>query len=612
MSKDTKDHAPAAEAGAGTNVNTGVAVVGFLLCFLAGVALMWGYDQHRRQVRRNRGRHGDRGRRVGRQRVARSHLEQGPDVGQARRAGHHRRVQRLPVPVLLSRRADARSGAHGVRTGQGPHRLEEQPPALPPEREARGRSGPGRLRARGQRRRSGSSTTRRSKTRARSATDSYAKWATEAGVKDIAAYKAGLGEPQVGRQGRQGPERRQGRGRAGDARRSSSTASSSTARSRSTTSRRRSTRSSRRRRRRSPRGRRSRASTSRCPRRTRRTRPRPRTKTRARRKTPRRCSRSPWAPARCSAARTRSSRSSSSATSSARSARESSRRSRVFATSTATRSASSGRTSRSPSTPPPSPAAEAAMEVRAEKGDKGFWDVHDRFFGDQKDLVNGQAPNVDAIVKMATRDRRERGQDQEGRSRSDAQEGDRRRPGPQRGLPGQRHAALLRQRPPPRRRSAAGEVREDHRRGDHEGAGAHRGRHEAERRLRSADEGRQGPPRAGEEGPPQVAPDQRPRARQPEREGHHPRVERLPVPVLRARRADGRAGDEGLRRAHQVRLARPSAADAPRCAARGAGRPRGLRAEGPERLLVDARQDVHQPAEDQARRPRRLREGPQP
>jgi protein-disulfide isomerase len=48
MSKDTKDpHAPAAEAGGGTSVNTGVAVVGFLLCFLAGVALMWGYDQHR-------------------------------------------------------------------------------------------------------------------------------------------------------------------------------------------------------------------------------------------------------------------------------------------------------------------------------------------------------------------------------------------------------------------------------------------------------------------------------------------------------------------------------------------------------------------------------------
>ncbi len=52
--------------------------------------------------------------------------------------------------------------------------------------------------------------------------------------------------------------------------------------------------------------------------------------------------------------------------------------------------------------PAAGPAAEAAMEVRAEKGDKGFWDVHDRFFGDQKDLVNGQAANLDAIAKMAT------------------------------------------------------------------------------------------------------------------------------------------------------------------------------------------------------------------
>ncbi len=51
--------------------------------------------------------------------------------------------------------------------------------------------------------------------------------------------------------------------------------------------------------------------------------------------------------------------------------------------------------------PAAGPAAEAAMEVRAEKGDKGFWDVHDKFFNNQKDLVNGQAPNVDAIIKMA-------------------------------------------------------------------------------------------------------------------------------------------------------------------------------------------------------------------
>ncbi len=52
--------------------------------------------------------------------------------------------------------------------------------------------------------------------------------------------------------------------------------------------------------------------------------------------------------------------------------------------------------------PAATPAAEAAMEVRAEKGDKGFWDVHDKFFAAQKDLMNGKDPNIDAIVKIAT------------------------------------------------------------------------------------------------------------------------------------------------------------------------------------------------------------------
>jgi protein-disulfide isomerase len=51
--------------------------------------------------------------------------------------------------------------------------------------------------------------------------------------------------------------------------------------------------------------------------------------------------------------------------------------------------------------PAAEPAAEAAMEVRAEKGDKGFWDAHDKFFANQKDLVSGSAPNIDGIVKTA-------------------------------------------------------------------------------------------------------------------------------------------------------------------------------------------------------------------
>jgi len=40
------------------------------------------------------------------------------------------------------------------------------------------------------------------------------------------------------------------------------------------------------------------------------------------------------------------------------------------------------------------PAAEVALEVRAEKGDKGFWEIHDKLFENQKDLSD------DAIVKL--------------------------------------------------------------------------------------------------------------------------------------------------------------------------------------------------------------------
>src|SRR5579884_971392 len=47
MTNDTKN-APGASSDTGAGgVNTGVAIIGFFLCFLAGVALMWGYDQHR-------------------------------------------------------------------------------------------------------------------------------------------------------------------------------------------------------------------------------------------------------------------------------------------------------------------------------------------------------------------------------------------------------------------------------------------------------------------------------------------------------------------------------------------------------------------------------------
>ena len=46
MTKETKNVAVSSSDGGG-GVNAGVAVIGFLLCFLAGVAVMWGLDQKR-------------------------------------------------------------------------------------------------------------------------------------------------------------------------------------------------------------------------------------------------------------------------------------------------------------------------------------------------------------------------------------------------------------------------------------------------------------------------------------------------------------------------------------------------------------------------------------
>src|SRR6202167_425446 len=47
MAKDTKNASVSATDAASGGVNPGVAIIGFFLCFLAGVAVMWGYDQKR-------------------------------------------------------------------------------------------------------------------------------------------------------------------------------------------------------------------------------------------------------------------------------------------------------------------------------------------------------------------------------------------------------------------------------------------------------------------------------------------------------------------------------------------------------------------------------------
>ena len=51
MAKADKDKSHGAEvrpsSGDPGGMSTGVAIIGFLLCFLAGAAVMWGYDSHR-------------------------------------------------------------------------------------------------------------------------------------------------------------------------------------------------------------------------------------------------------------------------------------------------------------------------------------------------------------------------------------------------------------------------------------------------------------------------------------------------------------------------------------------------------------------------------------
>ncbi len=61
--------------------------------------------------------------------------------------------------------------------------------------------------------------------------------------------------------------------------------------------------------------------------------------------------------------------------------------------------------------PAAEPAAEAALEARSAKGDKGFWDAHDRFYDDQEGPRERQGEGANlpiAIVKLASERRRER------------------------------------------------------------------------------------------------------------------------------------------------------------------------------------------------------------
>ena len=190
-------------------MNKGTAIVGLL-------PLLFGRDGphvgHRsQQGRRDRPRERSRSWLARSQRSAHSGHRQGPAVGQRRRAGHDRDLQRLPVPILHPRRADAEADQGHLRSAEGPPRLEE-PARCPstttpsPQRKRLRPSSPWAATTR-----SGSSTTRRSPTSRVCPTRTTRSGRRHAGV-DVAKFKACVQGPQVRGKGRRGlGPRHQGR-----------------------------------------------------------------------------------------------------------------------------------------------------------------------------------------------------------------------------------------------------------------------------------------------------------------------------------------------------------------------------------------------------------------
>ncbi len=118
MSKENKpaDKSSAASSSEPAGMNTGVAIIGFILCFIAGAMPHVGLrPEAHPQWRASPRTRASAGAEWSRQRLADPGLEQRPDVGQARRTGHHRPLLGFPVPVLLARRRDDGSGEDDVR-----------------------------------------------------------------------------------------------------------------------------------------------------------------------------------------------------------------------------------------------------------------------------------------------------------------------------------------------------------------------------------------------------------------------------------------------------------------------------------------------------------------
>ena len=252
------------------------------------------------------------------------------------------------------------------------------------------------------------------------------------------------------------------------------------------------------------------------------------------------------------------------------------------------------------------PAAEAAFEVRDEKGDAAFWDVHDRLFAGQKGLVQGDKPDLDAIADFASAAGASRARvmaAMAGRTRkaqivADVSLADdfqatgtpsffvngRRIVGAQ---PKEKFEKIIDE----ELGKAQALVTQGVRPADvyvaltKDGAGPIPSRDA--RPARVARE-RSGPGRGGGE-------------------GDRPRVGRLPVPVLWPRGGDTRADRQGLRSSHSLRVARFPPVDAPAREARRRGCARGLRTEGRHGLLGHARHALCEPGAPRAGGPRRLR-----
>ena len=341
----------------GGGMNTGVAIVGFILCFLAGAASCGATTRTRHPKRGGIAADIERRRRVERRDSPVPISSKDPMWGKRDAPVTIVQFSRLPVPVLLARRADDRPGQDDVRPGQGPHRLEEQAAAVPPEREARRRGG-----RRASSRSQGSDAFWKFhdtafKNQAALGPDSYDEVGAGRGREGHGEVQGRPRRAQVGRQGRQG---QRAIGKAGVQRHAGVLHQRRVPLGRAAVRQvqgRHRPGARRRRRRRSRRARRRTRSTSRCRRRTRRTpRRRRRPRTQATKEDTTTVFKVPVgnSPVLGSTERARHHRRVL-ATSSARSAGASSRRSSRSATSTATRSASSGRTSRSRSTRAPSP-----------------------------------------------------------------------------------------------------------------------------------------------------------------------------------------------------------------------------------------------------------------